>query len=251
MTSIIFICFCLLLVSNFWRGPTCRTYVQTAVQTIRLPMLRRVPQARRVVDRLQPLIQQAQSSLVSAVASTSSVSPAIPGLVSDSVPAPTTPAPLSHLHVITFGLAIASGGLALLELWLQSKTTYTFWLIAFAASVCVAIVTLARQGRRAVHHGAVVIVWLLVVGDVLGVIISNSIFAFLQMVASLPGVQPGQPPKFSVSPLTPYVMRHLPGFDYVLWTYALAAIPLAVVGLIFAFRPVMAKGQPPPLPAAA
>jgi len=51
-----------LLVNNL-RGPTCVCHLRTAVQTEDLPSLSRLPQTRRVLDRLRPLIAQAQGQL--------------------------------------------------------------------------------------------------------------------------------------------------------------------------------------------
>lgn len=45
-------------------GPGCHTYVVTGVQTARLPALVRMKKTRRVLGRLQPLIEAAQADLV-------------------------------------------------------------------------------------------------------------------------------------------------------------------------------------------
>jgi len=51
-----------LLINNL-RGPTCACQFRTAVQTEDLPSLSRLPQARRILDRLHPLIAQAQGQV--------------------------------------------------------------------------------------------------------------------------------------------------------------------------------------------
>jgi len=53
----------LLLVYNLLKGPTCRVYFRTAVQTERIPTLTRVRTARRCLQRIRPLITQAQGTL--------------------------------------------------------------------------------------------------------------------------------------------------------------------------------------------
>lgn len=56
-------CFAIFLIVNWVRGPTCATYLQTAVQTEKLHSLYRLKSARKVMDRLKPLIEQVQGRL--------------------------------------------------------------------------------------------------------------------------------------------------------------------------------------------
>jgi hypothetical protein len=60
------------LLWNNLLGPSCRVYLVTKVQTLHLAGVARRRQANRVLGRLQPLIESAQSSLVVPVASASS-----------------------------------------------------------------------------------------------------------------------------------------------------------------------------------
>lgn len=76
-----------LLGVNVARGPTCATYLTTAVQTRRLPSLNRIPRALKVIDRLRPLIATAQGELPSAP-----VPPQSPEPGSSPVPPPGPPA---------------------------------------------------------------------------------------------------------------------------------------------------------------
>lgn len=54
------VCFGILLISNALRGPTCVTRIHTAAQTAELYSLNRLRRARRVIDRIRPIIEQAQ-----------------------------------------------------------------------------------------------------------------------------------------------------------------------------------------------
>lgn len=55
--------FCILaLAGDLILGRTCACFVKTAVQFERLPSLRRERHIRKVLDRLRPLIEQAQSA---------------------------------------------------------------------------------------------------------------------------------------------------------------------------------------------
>lgn len=56
----------LALVLNLFAGPTCRTSIQTAVQTLDLPVLTRVSDYDLALTRIAPLIETAQAGLTSA-----------------------------------------------------------------------------------------------------------------------------------------------------------------------------------------
>lgn len=58
-------CFAIFLIVNCVRGPTCATYLQTAVQTEKLHSLYRLKSARKVMDRLKPLLENVQGRLTS------------------------------------------------------------------------------------------------------------------------------------------------------------------------------------------
>ncbi len=55
-----------LFLVNLLRGPTCVCQIRTAVQTERLPTLKRLRTARKVIARLKPMIEQTQSPLAPA-----------------------------------------------------------------------------------------------------------------------------------------------------------------------------------------
>src|SRR6266404_2890795 len=52
-----------LFLVNLLQGPTCICQIRTAVQTERLPTLRRLRTARKVIARLKPIIAEAQGPL--------------------------------------------------------------------------------------------------------------------------------------------------------------------------------------------
>ncbi|MBW1705088.1 MAG: hypothetical protein JRJ86_07960 [Deltaproteobacteria bacterium] len=57
--------FFLILLFNCLLGPTCECHLKTAVQTEKLPSLHRLRYVRKAMDRLRPLIEQAQGTLTS------------------------------------------------------------------------------------------------------------------------------------------------------------------------------------------
>ncbi len=56
--------FLLLLALNLFAGPTSSCYIRTAVQTERLPSLKRIKATRKMLDRIKPLIFAAQGELI-------------------------------------------------------------------------------------------------------------------------------------------------------------------------------------------
>jgi hypothetical protein len=86
------------IVFLFWNcllGPTCRVYLVTKVQTVHLGGVARRRKANRVLGRIQPLIEEAQKSLVGPVAAPKAeVRPVVPaGDVAVESPAAVSPTP--------------------------------------------------------------------------------------------------------------------------------------------------------------
>jgi hypothetical protein len=52
--------FGLLFLVNLWRGPSCVTHIQTAVQTEQLPSWSRVRAVRKALDQLRPRLRETQ-----------------------------------------------------------------------------------------------------------------------------------------------------------------------------------------------
>ena len=55
----------LVLLINVFLGPTCKTFLRTAVQIEQLPSLSRIRKTRRVLDKIRPLIVAAQGGELS------------------------------------------------------------------------------------------------------------------------------------------------------------------------------------------
>lgn len=60
---IVFVPAAIILAWNTYLGAGCRTFVVTGVQTASLPSLVRLPKARKILQRLHPLIEAAQADL--------------------------------------------------------------------------------------------------------------------------------------------------------------------------------------------
>lgn len=241
------------------RGPSCRTHIQTAVQTDVLPMLKRVRKTNRILGRLFPLIEQAQGKLGESAA-VAQVSPP-----ADPFPAPTigeskpiaratvaeTPVVVRHelswLHLFTFGLVLLSGLNAIWEVNHPSTISFAILIGLFGASVVSGIVALVRQARHRVHRWAAAAIWVLVITFILGGGGIDYAFSMISLVNSAKA-QPHSQPPVMMNFVTPFEMRNMAGFDQVLWIYGGWAILLALLGLISALMPPPVKVGPPPIP---
>lgn len=57
--------FLLVLAINLFRGRTCKVFLRTAVQIEQLPAVNRIGKARRILDKIRPLIAAAQGGVLS------------------------------------------------------------------------------------------------------------------------------------------------------------------------------------------
>jgi hypothetical protein len=135
------------LLVNTLRGPTCRTHIRTAVQTEELPSLGRLPVARKVLARLQPLIVAAQGA---ATPEEMSGAPWMAGTgASPGGPLSAGPKPLrdekGRFHVAVFGLLIAEAALAAVA-WIMTGDAFSvFSMLAMLGGCILCIIALVRQ----------------------------------------------------------------------------------------------------------
>jgi hypothetical protein len=249
----------LFVLRNLIRGPSCRTHIQTAVQTDALPMLNRVRKTRHVFRQLFPLIREAQADIsgVNAASSPAAQTQTTTGVPSEAaspaqpVTVEATPrprAPLSKAHLLTFLLLLFAGVAALLNVTTRSPWSFIVALVFFFAVGLSGIGALIFQVRHPVPRAAAAANWILVVLCLVGGVGVNAGYCWLDMFLQAER-NPRVPPHFrQLSPLT---MRTMPGFDYVLWIFGVTGVMLGLVGLISVFRPAFAKAQPPPLPESA
>ncbi len=151
--------FFLLLVINVLFGPTCACHLKTAVQTEKLAALGRLRKARKVINRLSPLIHAAQAGLNP---------PGSGGPAGDSsrrLPPP-QPAALSQktvkvtIHMLLFGLLLVLG------LFWWSKFHQNQVVLALLEAVCymttgiIAIAALVRQGGTTLPALLKILTWI-------------------------------------------------------------------------------------------
>jgi hypothetical protein len=245
---------------HVWRGSSCRTHIQTAVQRERLPMLQRVRQAERAFRILFPLIEQAQGGTLEASAPGSTFPPPAGAFDASSATAPLSPAaemvsasparpPLSWIHVGTFGLVLVSGLIAIWEVLSHNEFAFVALLVAFGITLVSGIAALIWQMRRPVHRGAVVMIWILVISYAAGAFYANLAYSMIDQMQGVrvqAATHSQQPTAFRE--ISPFRMRHMPGFDMMIWVFGIWSILLALFGLIFVMLPAPVRIAPPPLP---
>ena len=107
----------ILLVINLVRGPTCETRLMTAVQTEKMHSLSRLKNSVKVMDRLQPYIQNIQGVLTPegmAIGSPRSIDNKTSGSRSKPMASPkiTIKHEKGRMHMVLFGLLLLHGVLA-------------------------------------------------------------------------------------------------------------------------------------------
>jgi hypothetical protein len=235
------------------RGPSCRTEIRTAVQTDRLRMLKRIRKTERALQALVPLIEavQGKREITSppgdlAQGAPVSGSPEATAVSSGggTVPSPSganaIPPKLSWVHLILFILVVFTGAAGLWEARFNSTAFVTF-LILFGLVAVAGIVAIVRQANHRVHGVAAGMVWVVVIGYVVGGIWVNTAYSFLEHI-DLEHTR-------LFRELSPFKMRQMGGFNYVLWAYGILSLVVGLIGLIFTLMPAPAAAQPPPLPA--
>jgi hypothetical protein len=247
----------LFFLRNLIRGPSCRTHIQTAVQTDALPMLKRVRKTQRVLRSLFPLVAQAQEQPQPVASHQAQATPTSPAATTASVQfaaALTIPDTeprheLRRFPIVSFALVLLSGLTAIWEAIYPSDVSLIVLTVLFSASTVCAFITLIRQARRRVHRGAAAVAWVIAIGNIIGVVAVNAAYTMFYSIvqARIHAATHARGPLL-VPALTPFRLRHMPGFQSVLWIYGLAAVLLALLGLVFALMPPPAKAQPPPLP---
>jgi len=145
--------FGLFILINSACGPTCVTHVRTAVQIEELPSLNRLRRTRAVMNRLRPMIAEAQGQLTpeeiqmkAAAAGQAASSPAVPAR-----PVIFPSEPLKHYHgrahLILFWLLLADVPTTLNDVFFKSVWCNAFVILLWLATATAAIVAVVKQ-----HH---------------------------------------------------------------------------------------------------
>ena len=142
---------------NLLGGPTCECQVRTAVQVERIPSLKRLRNARKVLDQIKPLIDAAQGQL-SPEELAGEASSVTPSALSDGITAPPVIEPAraakpvvpltfygGEMHWILVWLLLADLPTTLLAMFYQNPWTHILNVVVNAAACIVAILGIIRQ----------------------------------------------------------------------------------------------------------
>jgi hypothetical protein len=223
--------FTILLVSNVARGTTCRTQLQTRVQTQSLP-LRRVRKALRVANELRSNIDAAQAGIVGQATPAAALEGALvthaavpsatpPALRDDGDDAPPT---LPWIQVATFVVLMLSAIVAMLA---GHKVPLVYCVLAFVlANVGLAITALIQQRAKRLPKRPGAVVWISLVGHAIGFPIAYGLFT------AIAGARKSASATSQVAPVMPTMQEivWVPGFAGTLFAYGICCLLLGVIG---------------------
>ena len=223
--------FTILLIVNVARGTTCRTQLQTRVQTQPLP-LRRVRKALRVANELRPRIEAAQAEIAAVAAAPAEVAtpraavaaagPAIPPALSDDDESP----PLPWIQAITFAGLILGGALAFIA---GHKVPLVACVLGFVLlNVGLAVAALIQQRNKRLPKRPGVVVWISLIGHAIVFPIAYGVFTTMASVRKLPPTASAT--TFAATQPTLYEVVWLPGFVPTLVTYGICCVVLGMIG---------------------
>ncbi|MDJ0721800.1 MAG: hypothetical protein QNJ04_09225 [Desulfobacterales bacterium] len=155
----------LFLAINLFRGPTCVCHIRTAVQNVKIRPLVRMRRLNKVLDRVQPLIVEAQANLPSATpglsvpAGASRLTRAPERGAGSASTMPVTDAVSTRLHRILFGALVIQALLAGIEFYV-SNLVYGIFATLFVMGVMIlTVVALARQTDSGINAAAKRFTW--------------------------------------------------------------------------------------------
>ena len=132
---------------------------------------------------------------------------------------------------------------------IPSTVSFTGLIVIFCFAAVGGIAALVRQARFRVHHIAAALIWVLVICYVAGGAWLNTGYSFAdQFLRMEVQHRTGLEKQAQFREISPYRMRHMGGFDYVLWAFGIFSVMLGLVGVIFTFIPGRGRHQLPPLP---
>ncbi len=147
--------FFLLALIDVLRGPTCTTWVQTAVQTEKLESLNRLKNARKALDRVRPLIESVQGRVSSQdmerYGSTQPQSLSTMNPIAQDRPEPRHEP--GRFHQALFILLIIDGLLTLSVFLFRHPTILIFGTLVSVAMMVMVIIALVKQNDSDMEAG--------------------------------------------------------------------------------------------------
>ena len=190
--------FGLLLLINLLKGPTAECFIQTAVQSEKLPSLGRLRNARKVLARLRPLIDEAQGKLTpeQLAAEWQSLAATDAGWPSPRVPSPSAasssaawePVPATRessanayqggAHAWLFRLLLLEGALNLVLIYAHSFGLVLAHILLLLALIVLCMLALIRQAGSALPSAVKKPTWAALGYFGVGMMVTTSINIF-------------------------------------------------------------------------
>jgi len=153
-----------LLLTNILRGPTCITYLQTAVSREELPSLNRLRKANKVIERLRPLIEAAQGAISSEEMRARAA--AVTGLPRSgsqggaAAPVAKTFTPYGgRIHAALFSLLLVDGAASAAHIFITSMALDLVGSALMMAISILIIISLAKQHDSGMGKGLRSVTW--------------------------------------------------------------------------------------------
>jgi hypothetical protein len=247
------VCFVLAMV-QLARGPTCVTYLVTAVQRELLGSLNTLRKVRRAMKTLVPLIEEKQGKFdVSMLAEPGAVPVAahpspLPRSATMPAPSASVKSGISGVHLGLFLTTLIGGCVALWE------TYWTSWLTLYAAGILLgliligSVIALAVQNRRRVGKLTAGLTWTITASYIVAWIVVYTFYASISSIQrAAERAAQNKPPEVILN-VEASSVRGMPGFDYVLLGYGIYSVVLGVSGMASLFVNRPRDHGPPPLP---
>jgi hypothetical protein len=149
------------LLINWFRGPCCEFYLQTAVQLERLTNMVRQRRALKMADRIKALTEKAQGPFQMTAATGGHGAGARANRFPTAALATETQEPFQpRLHWALFAVLLCQGALGGLQLWLRQPWLVALGLIALGVTMVLAIIALVRGHRQIKGTLLGVVTWL-------------------------------------------------------------------------------------------
>ena len=155
--------FLLILLVNFFKGPTCTCLLRTAVQTETMPSLHRVRSAQKAIQIIRSYVESVQGAV--SPEKLQSIPIMETGSESKIESLKSTEGSLTHYesgnyHVVLYALLLANGGLMFLDLFYRSVALYLLFTSCLALILVFIILAAVRQRSSNLSSGIKKTVWL-------------------------------------------------------------------------------------------
>ena len=164
------------LLINFFMGPCCEFYLQTAVQLERLSNMVRARAALKVADRIKGLAEKAQGSFPGSALAGKIIAATPPADHLRRADTETTYQP--RLHWILFGVLLCQAGIGGLLLWLRQTWLAILLLIIVAAALVLVIIVLVRWQRQIRGSMLAMLAWVTLIFSALHAVSAYGIYIF-------------------------------------------------------------------------